>query len=385
MPDTPTTQLVPLPTQSQVQARYDAATAAGVPPCLWIPPTWAELETRDNPPRVSLPNNSADNELFNYSGHDADARSRIHAGNDKDQPEGPERPPTRNHWPNPFSDFSHEDHGHHEDQEQDDGHADYGKLSIQSLQTITDAIDPTKDARTINPVLTAVARILRCKRDTIVQALGGNEESYEKALAVLDGYDVAQPGELDSVANLLQNRGELKEAATAEVRDALAKLVTRVDLPPWTLEDVVNVLKGTRPDLLNRRNALNQLQKIVGTDSHGMERLAQVFEWLLWRTTVLMDDLNQALAARDQDVYNAARANYINFVRDVDDHEPEKSDRPIDVRDKAARSGYGRALKWACIDPVIYNGRIIGTRTVVKWNPHSSSSGYALPDPPPDT
>ena len=145
----------------------------------------------------------------------------------------------------------------------------------------------------------------------------------------------------------------------------------------------MNVLNGTRLDLLDRRNVLNRLQRIVGPNQSGMKRLALVFEWALYRSTVLMKDINDALerGQSGEDDYKEARSNYINFLKDLDDRRPEASDTPLDVKDKKARSGYGRAMKWNCIDPVIYGGRIVGARVVIKWNPHSSSNGIPILHP----
>ena len=139
--------------------------------------------------------------------------------------------------------------------------------------------------------------------------------------------------------------------------------------------------------------ALKKLKEIVGSTSQGLKRLSSVFEWILWRTTVLLDDINNslndsALAAFDsasqpgtqEDKYNAARQHYIDFLVDLDDREPETKSSPVDLRDPKRRSGYGRALQWLCLEPVIICGRIKEARVVAKWNPHSSSSGIPLPD-----
>jgi hypothetical protein len=138
---------------------------------------------------------------------------------------------------------------------------------------------------------------------------------------------------------------------------------------------------------------LTRLDRIVGRRSLGMQRLARIFEWVLYRATVLMGELNFHLQ-REGEYDNEARMNYINFLRDLDDHEPEKGPkqtplekrenrrgRPesLDVSKKESASGYGRSIKWTCIDPVIHDGLIKGTRIVAKWNPHISSSGIAIP------
>jgi hypothetical protein len=114
-----------------------------------------------------------------------------------------------------------------------------------------------------------------------------------------------------------------------------------------------------------------------------MKRLARIFEWALYRTTELLGDINKALVSKQpeqkkEEEYTTARNNYLTFLRDLDDHEPQLHDRKLDVRDKKLHSGYGKAMKWVCIDPVILKGQIYGARVVIKWNPHSSSNGVPI-------
>jgi hypothetical protein len=144
-------------------------------------------------------------------------------------------------------------------------------------------------------------------------------------------------------------------------------------------------------------NAVVQLKRLVGPESLGMKRLGAVFEWVLYRTSELMKEINDALnmqtRAGEADyrveavrvTYQNAWKNYIAFLKDLDDHEPEKHSKDqntLDPTSKGSPSGYGRALKWACIDPVIYKGFIVGVRVIIHWNPHSSSNGIPIKHPP---
>ena len=137
----------------------------------------------------------------------------------------------------------------------------------------------------------------------------------------------------------------------------------------------------------------NKLKKIVGKESDGIVRLGRVFEWTLWRATVLLNDINRALddqelaafqregcqqPASQQAKYEQARNHYLAFLTDLDDHEPETKPGPVNVEDPKCRSAYGRAIKWVCIDPVIFEGRVAEARIIVKWNPHMSSSGIPV-------
>jgi hypothetical protein len=159
--------------------------------------------------------------------------------------------------------------------------------------------------------------------------------------------------------------------------------------PSELVRQVDTVLDGNRPlrdkvkQALTGDDAVGRLKRIVGPGSPGMKRLGLIFEWALHRATVLMGDINAALdkGAAGQNDYELARGNYIKFLRDLDDHEPERKGRKLEVKVKDQPSGYGRSLKWACIDPVIFGGRIVGARVIIHWNPHSSSNGIPIQHP----
>jgi hypothetical protein len=149
------------------------------------------------------------------------------------------------------------------------------------------------------------------------------------------------------------------------------------------------------------KKAFDNLNTIVGPQSRGMKRLARVFEWTLWRATVLLDDINKALDDKElaafrnttapkpknqEEKYDKAREHYLAFLRDLDDHEPETKSKPsIDLKDPKLRSGYGRTIKWVCIDPVIVQGRIQeaeGDREMEPAHQFIRSSNSTLMNPP---
>lgn len=343
-----------LPTQEQVQAQFDAATEAEVSPCSWIPPEWPEVTINNAGKRV-LPDNSADAGSFNDAPRRADWEQYIGRCESKQVPEGPESQPNDGHWPNPFSDFSHVD-----DEE----------FSARSIDLVRATIDPGSDGQAVASACKTVASFFEANRGQILAALKAKRQRqlFQNAMQVLQGEAFVKPGDLKDLTDILDKPGPIKTGLLSVLGKNLS-----------TFEAVLSALQGCGHgyDLLNRRDTVAKLHHVAGPGSPGMKRLALVFEWVLWRTTELMNDLNAALDSGES-AYNDARTNYINFIRDIDDHEPEKKHDPWDVTDKTARSCYGRALKWNCIDPVIYQGRIVGARAVVKWNPHSSSSGYPL-------
>jgi hypothetical protein len=103
----------------------------------------------------------------------------------------------------------------------------------------------------------------------------------------------------------------------------------------------------------------------------GMRRLRLVFEFMLCHTTTLFGEMNDALEAVDWARYNQARDRYLALLKDWDDHEPQAV--------TAGEFGYGRAIKWNYIHPLIHEGKIKGAMVIAKWNPHLSSSGIPIP------
>jgi hypothetical protein len=367
------TQAITLPSQREVQARYETAKAAGVSPCAWIPPEWASIKISGG--RGTLPNNSSDDEGFQNPDASEEARERIRQGHAHGAPNNPELPAQAGTWANPFSDFTHVD-------ESEYPAADLGAVA-QELE---------------GPWLQEVGNVDAGLRDRISVFLRGPSRDLVRRMSkALRGRNA---GLRHKVKKALQERdpnlAKLEKEVHAEVTDTglrdeiiaalrnappeRAKLETEVDTilhANPTLRDKVKLsLKGEDP--------VGRLKRIVGGGSPGMKRLALIFEWALHRATVLLGDLNDALAkgnAGEAD-YTLARTLYLKFLKDLDDHEPEKNgQRRLDVKDKTSASGYGRSLKWACIDPVIFDGRIVGARVIIHWNPHSSSNGIPVQHP----
>jgi hypothetical protein len=134
-----------------------------------------------------------------------------------------------------------------------------------------------------------------------------------------------------------------------------------------------------------RGKVFSKLQQVVGPDSPGMKRLAQVYHWIIFKATDILSQINASLEDQSPENYKTATKSYLAFLKDLDDHEPQTRPGDIDpankniYKDKGSRSGYGAAIKWVHIDPVITGGRIRAARIIVKWNPHSSSNGVPIP------
>jgi hypothetical protein len=188
------------------------------------------------------------------------------------------------------------------------------------------------------------------------------------------------------------------------------------------IEDLLNFRKGTQvegdkdydpagPDGKKERKAWHWPTADASTEHHlgtpsenakGMRRLSALFEWAIIRATVTLNDINRALDFATKksnqdtledfgnfqfpnatDMYTAARDNYLSFLRDFDEHEAKYGNPDLGTpltypKDKGRQSGYGKALRWAYIDPVIVDGRIQATRIIMLWNPHSSSLGVPI-------
>jgi hypothetical protein len=116
---------------------------------------------------------------------------------------------------------------------------------------------------------------------------------------------------------------------------------------------------------------VRRVRALLADNPNGMRRLKLVFEWTLCQTITLLGELN---AAKTKEEYNKVRRAYIELLKDLDDHEPHtKKDKP-----KSGVRGYGRAIKWFFVFPIIQEGKIKGVKVVAKWNPHISSSGVPI-------
>jgi hypothetical protein len=328
----------PPETQEQVQARFDAATEARVSPCMWIPPKWEEVKANS----FKLTDNSSNEHLFDDEQVKSEWFAHVDERKQMQPPGPPESPFDPDHWPNPFGDFSHGD--------------EYSEIAPGL------GADPEDIVKLLQR---------RDVRQHLPQGITVNDKAYNEAVEVLRGNGHGETSGAVAVAEALKTKG------------VKAFIIEQLKVSQQVFAETISLLNEATP-YPNRLTFLNKLKAIVGPQSTGMQRLAQVFDWALCRTTDLMDALNKAVAEGlgGEDDYKAARTKYLNFLRDLDDHEPEKSSEHIDVTDEDFRSGYGRALKWICIDPVIAAGRIVGVRVVVKWNPHSSSSGIPISHKP---
>ncbi|MBI4659575.1 MAG: hypothetical protein HY735_12110 [Verrucomicrobia bacterium] len=132
-----------------------------------------------------------------------------------------------------------------------------------------------------------------------------------------------------------------------------------------------------------------ELTRLVGPSSQGMKRLGVVFEWIVLKATMLLSEINSQLDSENKTGYEAVQENYIKFLQDLDDHEPQtkqcvlnpslkRKDDESEAQALGRKSGYGRAIKWAYVAPVIVGGRIKAARIIAHWNPHSSSLGVPV-------
>jgi hypothetical protein len=139
--------------------------------------------------------------------------------------------------------------------------------------------------------------------------------------------------------------------------------------------------KEQRDDL----DYLEQIQQQVGPDAPGFQRMKMAFDVIVCQIHTIFSVLNEAIKAGSQKDYTEARDAYLELVENLDNREPEHE--PGGVNPKKG-FGYGKNFKWVFIDPIIeskhypdlkadYNV-ITGTVIILKWNPHSSSSGIPV-------
>ena len=150
------------------------------------------------------------------------------------------------------------------------------------------------------------------------------------------------------------------------------------------VEDVEELVRADDEIAASFSQALGPLRRANGLldpNAKGMQRLRLVFEWTLCQVTTLFGEINAALAnsnAQQGKVdYNRAREKYMDLLHDLDERHPET--RGPNRRPIPGERGYGCAIKWAYILPLIHGGKIKGAKVVAKWNPHISSSGIPVP------
>jgi len=121
-------------------------------------------------------------------------------------------------------------------------------------------------------------------------------------------------------------------------------------------------------------------------DRERFQRLELAYDWVMCRTYKLLSNLNSAATEVDKDKqkrdYEVARTNYLDFIRNLDNHEPQEKKGEVNP---AKCLGYGKVVRWVYIDPIIQEiqGKnvITGVTIVLEWNPHSSSSGIPVQHP----
>ena len=128
-------------------------------------------------------------------------------------------------------------------------------------------------------------------------------------------------------------------------------------------------------------------------NDEALLRLRLAFDFLVCRTRDLCVEINEGVkfydTTNDQTWgrYLNARQTYIEFLQNLDDHEPKANLKKADL-DKGL--GYGKHYRWLFVDPTIEEVEIIkgsvkplitGAIIVLLWNPHSSSSGIPIKHP----
>lgn len=148
---------------------------------------------------------------------------------------------------------------------------------------------------------------------------------------------------------------------------------------------------------------------LLPKDRVEWRRISLIFEWAVLRAIITLNDINKALAnepledfdgsvGTDQRTkYNAARANYLSFLKDLDErqviekkggHHQDDDEaklltgpdltKKLDSSKQGRKSGYGRSVKWIFVAPVIHQHKIKAARIIMVWNPHSSSLGVPV-------
>jgi hypothetical protein len=190
-----------------------------------------------------------------------------------------------------------------------------------------------------------------------------------------------------------RTRGDVT-APLAQLSNAVGEMMQRrslvspledfghIDPDQFSDEDIERLREPPSNPHQDRALSLRKLRDLAGSESRSMSRLDGVFKWILATFQRLCLQLNQTLDDRNRSLeqrmktYGDLRKEYIERLRDLDDHEPQRKGMGGLV--EPGVRGYGRIVKWVHVAPAIANGRIVELRVIVHWNPHSSSSGKPI-------
>ena len=165
----------------------------------------------------------------------------------------------------------------------------------------------------------------------------------------------------------------------------LASLVARLR-PERTTDDGpaegdaplrAELLSGEQLEAFGRALAASH-QVTAGERSDTLlQRLAAVFEWILFRANEHLGQINAGLglapgSSENYDAYNKARDAYIAFLKDLDDREPQERGRKI-VPGKSGESGYGKAITVAAAAAL----RELGSSSAIVCTPSSNAGAVA--------
>lgn len=336
----------------EIQRRFDEAAKLGVTPCAWLPPEWAKLEKSGN----KFEDTPSDLASFDDN---AAAETRLEEGREIDNkhPDSPDSMPSddsaRKAWVSPFTNFAH---------------VDDREFSRSDVDLISNALNVGDGYSHIK----VGAELLEKNRDEVSKKL--KKRDQRRFDEIIDQLRGMRPGGDKVLAKIK------KDLENGPIAFEITEAIKGKPNEEKHFEDLMEAL-NLPDEALNNLSAVNRLKHIVGAETVGMKRLERVFEWVLYRTTELLKDLNDSVNKEND--YTEARENYIEFLRDLDDHEPVLGRKRLDPcggasGGKSRRSGYGITIKWTCLHPVIKGGEIIGARVICQWNPHSSSSGISI-------
>jgi hypothetical protein len=201
-----------------------------------------------------------------------------------------------------------------------------------------------------------------------------------------DDFFAATQGDVDAyVKDLDDANKDMVEGRRGKKLASPLEDYSHVDPDQLSDDDIAELREPDGKPLKGRERLVKKLETLAGSQSPGMARLEVVFQWILASFQRLCARLNQTLDRGSEQEYAQLREEYIERLRDLDDHEPQrKKDINDDKEDgiddliMPGKRGYGRIVKWVHVAPTILNGRIVELRVIVHWNPHSSSSGKPI-------
>jgi hypothetical protein len=133
----------------------------------------------------------------------------------------------------------------------------------------------------------------------------------------------AYVGKLGTAIEAMTSNSGAASGTVAKLASPLEDF-SHVDPDQLSDSDISELCEPGGEPLRGRERLVGKLKTLAGSRSPGMLRLEVVFHWIVARFERLCARLNQTLDGESESDYTQLRDEYIERLRDLDDHEPQR-------------------------------------------------------------